>query len=40
MMNSMEKVKKNLIIGTYLLANGDKYEGDWKDSKKHGYGIQ
>jgi len=25
-------------IGVYNYANGDKYEGEWKDDKREGYG--
>ena len=25
--------------GMYIWANGDKYQGAWKDGKKHGPGI-
>ena len=25
--------------GTYYYANGDKYEGEWKDDKRHGKGT-
>ena len=28
----------NLNIGKLLRANGDKYEGDWKDGKMNGEG--
>ena len=25
--------------GTYTFHNGDKYEGEWKEGKKHGQGT-
>ena len=25
--------------GTFIWSNGDKYEGDWKNGKKHGQGT-
>ena len=25
-------------IGIYFWSNGDRYEGEWKDDKMHGYG--
>jgi len=25
-------------IGKFFWINGDRYEGEWKDDKKHGYG--
>jgi len=27
-------------IGEYFWNNGDRYEGEWKDSKKHGKGKE
>ena len=37
---SFYKLKKYLIKGKapYFWDNGDKYEGDYKDNKKHGFG--
>jgi len=26
------------FIGEYFCNDGDKYEGEWKDNKKHGQG--
>ena len=35
----MEKVLRTLILlGIYLFANGDKYDGYWKEGKKEGKG--
>ena len=25
--------------GTFFYSDGDKYEGEWKDGKKHGLGL-
>lgn len=25
--------------GTFFYSNGSKYEGEWKDNLKHGYGV-
>ena len=27
------------MVGTYIWADGDRYQGAWKDGKKHGPGI-
>ena len=38
MIRRMAKAFYNIIIGTFIFANGDKYDGDWKDDKKEGKG--
>ena len=35
----MDTVIKELIIGTLECANGDKYNGEWKDDQKNGNGT-
>lgn len=25
--------------GTFFYSNGSKYEGEWRDNLKHGYGL-
>ena len=32
-------VRYSIILGEYTYANGDKYDGEWKDNKKDGKGI-
>jgi len=27
-------------VGTYTEQDGSKYEGEWKDGKRHGKGVQ
>ena len=39
MMRKMEKVIFKNIIGTIYYANGDKFEGNFKNDKKDGKGI-
>lgn len=38
MTREMELVKNKNIIGKQEYANGDKYEGEWKDDKRNGNG--
>lgn len=33
------KVVFDRLLGTYIYANGEKYEGDWKNGKMNGDGI-
>ena len=34
----MVQVNIKVIIGRYTYSNGDIYEGEWKDGKRHGKG--
>lgn len=39
MIRRVGKVSWNVNVGTMEYANGDKYDGDWVDDRKNGYGI-
>lgn len=36
---SMGKVCKIKSLGILTYTNGDKYTGDWRNNKRHGYGT-
>ena len=36
---SYQSKRYHNCFGTYTLANGDKYVGEWRDSKQHGQGT-
>ena len=37
-LNTYKNIQRRNGKGKYIYTNGDKYEGDFKDNKKHGIG--
>lgn len=40
MILELGKVSLGVTLGTYYYANGDKFEGNWRDDEKSSYGMR